>query len=267
MNIFQTIEINNTTLHISSTGTGDPVLFVHGACASLIHGDALGTRMAGRYRFISYSQRFHLPNPPQAGGIYNADTHADDLIALVDALGIQGCKVIGHSYGAQVILTASALQKDIFSGIFLAEPGLASLLNDNESYITLREERAKTFRRIRHCFEESRPADAVMTLMRYANGTRGFMGFPEPIRQDMMANAAALHRLVYAPVQGQLTAADIAKVTTPVTVLLGQHCTPVYKAIANEIRQHLPATLVKTIPDCAHDLIYLRAREIAMAIR
>lgn len=264
---FKPVRVNDTSLQTFETGSGQPVLFLHGAAASLLHGEALAARLGGYYRFISYSQRFHLPNPPQAEGTYTADTHAADLIALVDALGIQGCKVIGHSYGAQVILTAAAIRKDIFSGIFLAEPGLSMLLHDHECYASLREERADTFRRIRHCFEESRPADAVMTLMRYANGTRGFTGFPEAIRQDMIANASALHRMVYNPVAGQLTAADIAKITTPVTVLLGQHCTPVYKAITNEIQHQLPSALVKIIPDCAHDLIYLRAREIAMAIR
>jgi pimeloyl-ACP methyl ester carboxylesterase len=266
MSSFQTLEINNTSFLICDNGTGDPVLFVHGACGSVTHGEALASRLAGRYRFISYSQRFHLPNPPQADGAYNADTHAADLIALVETLGIQGCKVIGHSYGCSVILTAAAMRNEIFGSLYLAEPGLAFLLNNNDSYQKIREERADTFRRIKTCFEEGKSADAVSTLMRYANGARGFIAFPEKIRWDMLANASSLHRLVYESAMSTLQAEDLKTITIPVKVLLGQHCTPVYKAVTEEIKKHIPHAEVKTIPDCAHDLVYVRPREVAMAI-
>lgn len=266
MNSFQTLEINNTTLHISDTGSGDPVLFVHGACGSVSHGEALASRMAGRYRFITYSQRFHLPNPPQTVGVYNADTHAADLIALVETLGIRGCKVIGHSYGCSVMLTAAAMRNDLFGSLYLAEPGLAFLLNENDSYQEIREERADAFRRIKTCFEEGKSADAVATLMRYANGARGFIAFPEKIRWDMVANASSLHRLVYETTLSTLKAEDLKKINVPVRVLLGQHCTPVYKAVTEEIKKYIAHTEVKIIPDAAHDLVYVRPREVAMAI-
>lgn len=263
---YQTIEINNTTLQLFESGSGDPVLFVHGACGSVLHGEALAGRMAGRYRFITYSQRFHLPNPPQVEGVYNADIHAADLIALVEALNIKGCKVIGHSYGCSVILTAAAMRKDIFGSICLAEPGLAFLLNGDEKYRTLREERSETFRRIKTCFSEGKSAEAVSALMRYANGARGFIAFPEKIRWDMVANASSLHRLVFETTPSALKPEDLGSITVPVRILLGQQCTPVYKAVAEEIRKYIPHTEIKTIPDSAHDLVYVRPREVAMAI-
>ncbi len=263
---FGTLSVNSTILHTFESGSGTPVLFVHGACGSVTHGEALAGRLSGRYRFITYSQRFHLPNPPQANGAYNADTHAEDLIALVETLGIQGCKVVGHSYGCSVILTAAAMRKDIFGSLYLAEPGLAFLLNDNDQYVVIREERADTFRRIKTCFDEGKSADAVSTLMRYANGHRGFIAFPEKIRWDMVANASSLCRLVFETTPSALKAEDLKSISVPVRVLLGQHCTPVYKAVTEEIRKYIPHLEVKTIPDCAHDLVYVRPREVAMAI-
>lgn len=262
---FQTIHLNTASLQLFDSGTGDPVLFVHGACASMMHGEPLAGRLAGRYRFISYSQRFHLPNPPQADGPYNPDTHAADLIALADKLGIQGCKVIGHSYGCSVILTAAAMRKDLFSHIYLAEPGLAFLLHDDK-YLSLREERAEVFRRIKAYFNEGKAADAVSALMRYANGSRGFIAFPEKIRWDMVANASSLHRMVFETTPSTLNAESLTSINVPVKVLLGQHCIPVYKAVAEEIKRHIPHTDIKIIPECAHDLIYVRPREVAMAI-
>lgn len=102
--------------------------------------------------------------------------------------------------------------------------------------------------------------------MRYANGGRGFIAFPEKIRWDMVANASSLHRLVYETTPAAFKAENLTSVTQPVKVLLGQQCNPVYKAITEEIKNYIPHTEVKIIPDSAHDLVYVRPREVAMAI-
>ncbi len=253
-----TISIGDTDLHYTVEGSGEPFLFVHGAAASMIHGEYLSKYLSKACRFISYSQRFHLPNDPSARGYYHADQHADDLILLLEKLNITSCKILGHSYGGMVVLTAAVKKPGLFSSIFLAEPGLAFLLNGKEIYQELLQERHDAFRRIKVCFEEGRSADAVATLMRYANGNRGFRTFPEVIRQDMTANAGALYRLVYERQTPGLNEALLTQLKTPVHLFLGSQCSAIYKAIASEIKNLIPETHIIYIDDCAHDLIYLK---------
>lgn len=259
---YSTIHIGDTILHYAEEGSGSPVLFVHGAAASMMHGQYLSVYLSKGYRFISLSQRFHLPNDPQAAGHYNADQHAEDLIRFIDALGIPSCKVIAHSYGCSVVLTAASIRKELFTKIILAEPSLAFLIKDQERYQSLREERAETFRRIRLCFDEGKPADAVSTLMRYANGPRGFIAFPEQIRWDMVANAGALYRMITEKNPSSLNSDMLKKITAPVTILLGRHCIPMYKAVADEFAAILPDTSIRYIENAAHDLVYTQPRLI-----
>lgn len=259
---YSSIHIGDTLLHYTEEGSGTPVIFVHGAAASMVHGQYLSAYISKGYRFISLSQRFHLPNDPQAAGHYNADQHAEDLIRFIEALELPPCKVIAHSYGCSVVLTAASIRKELFTKIILAEPSLAFLINDQERYQSLREERAETFRRIRLCFDEGKPADAVSTLMRYANGSRGFIAFPEQIRWDMVANAGALLRLINEKSPSALNSAMVKQITAPVTILLGRHCIPMYKAVADEFSTILPGTSIRYIENAAHDLVYTQPRLI-----
>ena len=259
---YSNINIGDTILHYAEEGSGSPVLFVHGAAASMIHGQYLSAYLSKGYRFISLSQRFHLPNDPQSTSHYNADQHANDLIRFIEALNLPPCKVIAHSYGCSVVLTAAAIRKDLFTKIILAEPSLAFLINDQERYQSIREERAEAFQRIRVCFEEGKSADAVATLMRYANGSRGFIAFPEQIRWDMAANAGALHRMINEKSPSSLNSDMLKQLTAPVTILLGRHCIPMYKAVADEFSALVPGTTIRIIENAAHDMVYTQPRLI-----
>ncbi len=254
-----TISIGDTDLHYTAAGSGEPFVFVHGAAASMIHGEYLSTYLSKAYRFISYSQRFHLPNDPAAPGHYHADQHADDLILLLEKLNITSCKILGHSYGGMVVLAAAVKKPRLFSAIYLAEPGLAFLINGKAAYQDLIRERNDAFRRVKVCFEEGRSAEAVATLMRYANGHRGFKTFPETIRMDMTANAGALYRLVFETQTAGLNETQLAQLKIPVRIFLGSQCSAIYKAVASEIKHLIPETQIIYIDDCAHDLIYLKA--------
>lgn len=261
--MFAKLPLKDTILHYVEEGTGDAFVFVHGSAASMVHGQYLAKHLAGGNRFISYSQRFHLPNNPAAPGAYTADQHAEDLLELLEQLNISHCNILGHSYGCQVVLTAAIRQPEKFKKLYLAEPALAFLINGKEEYKELMEERNDTFQRIKNCFDEGRSADAVATLMRYANGARGFIAFPEEIRWDMAANAAALFRQVYETQQATLNADLLATLQVPTTVLLGSQCTNMYRCVAEEMKKLLPDIIIKSIDNCAHDLIYLKADAIS----
>ena len=82
----------------------------------------------------------------------------------------------------------------------------------------------------------------------------------------MVANASSLWRMISEKKSSVIDRNDLNKINIPVTVLLGQFCIPIYAAVAEEIKNHIPHTRVKRIPDCAHDLVFTRPREIAMAL-
>ena len=53
----------------------------------------------------------------------------------------------------------------------------------------------------------------------------------------------------------------------PVTMLLGEKCTPMYQAVAEELKKILPTVQHKIIAGVAHDLIFEAAEDCAMEIK
>jgi pimeloyl-ACP methyl ester carboxylesterase len=85
-------------LHVSELGAGDPVLMLHGWPQ---HGGcwrAVAPVLAERYRVICPDLRgFGGSDAPGHG--YDPETFALDAVALLDALGIERVRLVGHDWG------------------------------------------------------------------------------------------------------------------------------------------------------------------------
>jgi epoxide hydrolase 4 len=107
------LEIEHRTLalpgfraHVAMAGAGPPLVLVHGWPEFWGTWRPVMARLADRYRLIVPDLRgFGLsenPHPEPFDGV-GADRHADDLVALLDALGIAAAGFVGHDVGAYVL--------------------------------------------------------------------------------------------------------------------------------------------------------------------
>ncbi|CAN5539058.1 hypothetical protein BH11BAC2_BH11BAC2_05780 [soil metagenome] len=265
--MIQNVNIGDSTLTVSIKGNGKPFLFVHGAAGSFEHSHFLEKYLLHDFEFISYSQRFHLPNDPCAPGTYGPVLHASDLIALLNVLNLEDVTALGHSYGGNVLLTAAIHAPQRFKRIYLAEPSIPNLVCNKLEYAGLLEQRTQAMMKIRAAFETGYAAKAVKALMDYAIGESGFEILPGEIRMDMIANATSLYHLVYKQATITLAEEELRNMNVPVCILNGEDCTPIYKAIADILLQFLPNVEMQNIPEAAHDLIYNAAKECSLIIR
>jgi sigma-B regulation protein RsbQ len=93
-------------------GDGEPALvFVHGFGVDQTIWRAVAPRFAPRRRVVLFDQmgcgRSELGGA-DAGRYRSLDGYADDLAAILDALGLRDCVVIGHSIAGIVALMAAA---------------------------------------------------------------------------------------------------------------------------------------------------------------
>ncbi|MBN2644884.1 MAG: alpha/beta fold hydrolase [Desulfuromonadaceae bacterium] len=99
--------INGTTLYYEDCGcpAGTPVVFVHGfPFSSVMWTDQL--KAAGdRYRTIAYDLR-GLGRSEVGDGQYTLEGHVDDLLALLDHLGVEQAIIVGFSMGGYITLRA-----------------------------------------------------------------------------------------------------------------------------------------------------------------
>jgi pimeloyl-ACP methyl ester carboxylesterase len=95
------IEVNGVRLSYVEQGSGEPVVFVHGAFSDLRVWEPVKEEVAKRYRFIAYTQRYHGVGAwKDDGKEYSTATHADDLAKFITSLNVEPVHLVGRSAAA-----------------------------------------------------------------------------------------------------------------------------------------------------------------------
>jgi pimeloyl-ACP methyl ester carboxylesterase len=92
-------------LYYEEAGSGSAVVFVHEYAGDYRSWEAQMRYFSRAHRCVSYSQRGYPPSDvPEQAARYGQDIARDDVLALMDALGIDKAHVVGHSMGAYTAL-------------------------------------------------------------------------------------------------------------------------------------------------------------------
>jgi pimeloyl-ACP methyl ester carboxylesterase len=123
------VESNGIRIHYWRTGgEGKPVMIMaHGVTDYGLSWASLGAKFEADYDVIMYDARGHgFSEKPE--GPYSLDTHVEDLVGLIKALGINKPILVGHSMGSGTVALAGATYPDLPRAIIMEDPALAELL-------------------------------------------------------------------------------------------------------------------------------------------
>jgi pimeloyl-ACP methyl ester carboxylesterase len=116
---------DGTKLVVIASGSGVPVVFVHGSNGGLDSWGEVGEHLVG-HQIVRYARRNHSPSSigplPNTFAAEASDLHAI-LRAVTDDAG-EGAHVVGGSYGATVALHAASSDTDRIASLALFEPPL-----------------------------------------------------------------------------------------------------------------------------------------------
>jgi pimeloyl-ACP methyl ester carboxylesterase len=101
------IEVNGATLHYEERGDGAPVILIHGGLSSSSQWEPVVPELVDGFRVVTPDTRGHGRSTNPAGELSYA-LIADDIAALIAALGLQRPVVGGWSDGGQVTLELGA---------------------------------------------------------------------------------------------------------------------------------------------------------------
>jgi pimeloyl-ACP methyl ester carboxylesterase len=121
-----TIDINDTTLYYERTGQGPAMLFVHGMCGDAEVWADQARRFSDRFTCVRYDRRGHNRSARGTSTI-SAALHADDAAALIEALELGPCLLVGSSGGAAIGVEVALRHGHLLGGAVFSEPPLFSL--------------------------------------------------------------------------------------------------------------------------------------------
>jgi pimeloyl-ACP methyl ester carboxylesterase len=121
-----TISANGAQFHVAKTGTGDPLLLLHGWPEFWLTWEPLMERLQNRFTLIAPDLRgFGKTDKPVEP--FGPPDHAKDMIALLDAFGIKRAGVVGHDVGGAVMQPLARSAPDRLAGLFFFDfvyPGI-----------------------------------------------------------------------------------------------------------------------------------------------
>src|SRR3989454_2042599 len=245
--VLHVVRVRGTDLRFVERGTGIPVVFVHGSLGTLESWGPQIDAFATRFRVIAYSRRYHWPNAAQPDGQeYSLSLHADDLIGLIEALGLERVHLVASSYGAYVALLVTLRRPDLVRSLVLAEPPILPWLGRTPAGDSL----LRTFDRT--VFKAARAAfvrdDSVGAVQRFWDGLAGatspFDALPEGARARLLRSVFELRletRADPADYMPALACKDIGGIRSPVLLVTGERSPRMFHVINEELARCLAA--------------------------
>jgi pimeloyl-ACP methyl ester carboxylesterase len=109
-------------LRISDGGhEGTPVLFLHGLGCRIDCWRAQLDHLRPFRRAVAYDQRGHGDSDRARDGVYTIAALAEDLEAVVEALGLERFFLVGHSLAGQVLTAYAARHPEKVAGLLYAD--------------------------------------------------------------------------------------------------------------------------------------------------
>jgi pimeloyl-ACP methyl ester carboxylesterase len=251
------VEINGVRLQYVEQGSGEPMVFVHGAPGDLRAWEPLREGIAGRYRFIAYNQRYFGTEPwPDDGKNFSIPTLADDLATFVTSLNAGPVHLVSWSFGGLVAMQAAVKNPSLVRSLILYEPNVISVLPAEAAEgKAAREDRSRLFG---PAIAANKAGDAVQAakLAREAVfqlGPGGFDREPQAVQTRVLDNARTIPLLFAAPAPPPITCDVLKNFPQPTLVMRGEKTQVSFALISEAISKCIPGAQLVVLQDVNHN--------------
>ncbi|WP_152051464.1 alpha/beta fold hydrolase [Tautonia marina] len=120
--------VNGLRLHVQQAGEGPDVILIHGVTGDLSIWFLCRAMqaLAADYRVTAFDLRGHGYSEVTPSGYTSAD-HAADVLALMDEIGADRARIVGHSFGAVIAAHTAVLAPDRVEAVVLSDPYFPAL--------------------------------------------------------------------------------------------------------------------------------------------
>jgi pimeloyl-ACP methyl ester carboxylesterase len=217
-------DVNGIKVWHAVFGDGEPVIFLHGGLANADYWGLQVPVIARDRKVIVMDSRGH-GRSSRDGQPFGYDLMADDVVGLLDALGLRQAAVVGWSDGGIIGLDLAIRHPDRVSKVF------AFAANTDPSGVVPGVEKNPTFARF-----IQRAGDEYRTL--------------SPMPGDYAAFVDAIGKMW--ATQPNWTARQLHGIRTPVLVADGDHDEAIKRPHTERIAAEVPNAGLLILPDTSH---------------
>jgi pimeloyl-ACP methyl ester carboxylesterase len=244
--------INGVELRYELSGSGDPLVLVHGSWGDHHNWDPVVPALAESFQVLAYDRRGHSASerPAGQGSVFE---DADDLAGLIDQLGVAPAHVAGNSAGAAIVLRAATRTPEIFRSMIVHEPPLFPLLAGTKFEPALEEIRRR-IDAVVALLEAGEHHDAARLFVEtIAFGPGAWDGQLTPEMRDVfIANAPTWLDEVRDPEFLQMDLGALAGFDRPALLTSGTESAPFFGPVVDIVAESLPRSDRVTIDGADH---------------
>lgn len=263
-------EINETSLHYIECGEGDPVILVHGALGDYRTWIGQIQPLSQNYKVISYSRRYHYPNPwPHDTSDYTVNIHAEDLAAFIQSLDLGKVHLIGHSVGGFTSLLVARDHPELVRSVTLGEPPVMSLLvSSSHGESVFQNFMQNAIVPSNNAFQNGKIEEGVRLFINGVLGEGAYGNIPAFGHISMLENAREMKEKINDQMKEKIndhntegvdfypvfTCNDAKKITIPALLVEGERSPEMFGMIHDHLEQCFPNVNRAFIPAASHDL-------------
>ena len=246
------VRVNGVSLHYELTGSGEPLVLVHGSWGDHHNWDPVIGALARSFQVLAYDRRGHSRSERPAGqGSVLED--ADDLAALIDELGLAPAHVAGNSFGAITALRAATRSPEVFRTLIAHEPPLFPLLagTDFEGAMVEVSSRIDAVAKLLRDGEDEEAAHLFVDTVAFGPGAWDGQLTPE-MRETLVYNAPTFLDELNDPDALQFELDALARFDRPALLTSGTESPPFFGPVVDKVAHRLPRAQRATIEGANH---------------
>ena len=229
-----TAEVDGAQLAYKVDGHGAGLVLVHAGIADMRMWDPLVALLDHRFRIVRYDMRGHRRDDLHAPA---SPRDAEDLAALLTALDIDACTLVGASFGGLVALDFASKHPERVERLVVIDPPLpeSRLVGGHDVVLRGRERGDRGGAHRRGGAAQRRPVRPA-----------GASSDVQALVADMQERAFRL-QLELEP-EGPGPAPELANITMPTTVVMGENDVQDFIAIAHRLADEVPPATLRVRP-------------------
>jgi len=260
------IDLGDLQLHAAISGSGHPLLLLHGFTGSVETWSPLRPELETEYRVVAIDLPGHgrSSSPPDPGR-YSLRRFASDLVRVLDEIGVGRATVIGYSMGGRAALHLAAAHPDRVAGLILESTSAG--VSDPE----LRKARAESDAELA-AFIERQGIAAFVDRWEMLPLWESQTSLPASTRAALRAqrlenNATGLANSLRGAgaAVDPLSESELAGISAA-TLLVAGDLDAKYVGIARQLAHSIPHARVRVIPDAGHAVHIERPRAMLDAV-
>ncbi len=222
------------------------VVLLHATLSSSDQLLGLGRRLADQAHVILIDRRGSGGSPMAEPAPVDVARHVDDVIAVLDAMGIAHASVVGHSFGGVLALETAVHHPGRVARVVAWEPPFMPLAPRR-----IREGMARIGDDVAAAFAAGGSEAAARLFFETVSGGSGAWERLHPRQRESIGGAGTGALADVA--MGGLTPDGLERITVPTLILTGEASERFYRPIADAVAERIGAAATRVhLPDLRH---------------